>query len=734
MRATFCVLLFLLCCVSAAAAAEPVTVALWLFDEPAEAPRRALIEDQTTHGYDLTLDTGARIAPGKFGNALEIMGGGGRTAMRRYIDPTPLNLGEFDWTWDLWVTMKAAARAGDVIFEIRQGPFDEGPRTALAVGSKAGELLFICQSAGIAGQLLSSDGDVFGAKTANWHHVALTYQAGEHRLTHWIDGRKRDSVVLPAALQTLKPTGENNLTVGGDVNGWHPLPAIIDEARFSKGVIYREDFAPPESLAPRRGAIALGPGPHLFIDETLIERAQNLKRTTHQPQRLPDPIIREREIRPGWVRQCGGNTVMYDADAKRFRMWMCVKNQGFEEADFYAMTYWESSDGVRWREPELGVIEFDSHRRHNILMTGRTHNLRFHSDSVLDEGASAVDPQRRYKVGYFPLDWRQDRTNGMNVAFSPDGIHWTAYEKNPVLRHPDVEQGHAGAGLSVADINDMFYDEQRKLYVQTYKTYALPHEYPMAAPRRDARWREINDKVPGYRRIIGMCTSPDFVHWTNHQRIMVPDDRDTPELQFYAMSIIKRGDLYVAHVRCLDDQAEEDGTGWMELATSRDLYHWTRHRDVFFDRNPIKGSWDGKITWHGRPVIVDDEMWFYYTGMGAGHKTGERHTGLAKLRKDGYVSRDAGEERGTLVTSVFNPDASSMTVNAKVAGELRVRVVGEDGAALPGFDFADAAALQGDSVAHPVRWKGNFGSLRGKPVRLEFDLQDTKLYGFALAE
>ena len=92
--------------------------------------------------------------------------------------------------------------------------------------------------------------------------------------------------------------------------------------------------------------------------------------------------------------------------------------------------------------------------------------------------------------------------------------------------------------------------------------------------------------------------------------------------------------------------ADHDGWTWT-AKIDQDLYHWTRHRDVFFDRNPIKGSWDGKITWHGRPVIVDDEMWFYYTGMGAGHKTGERHTGLAKLRKDGYVSRDAGEERGT---------------------------------------------------------------------------------------
>lgn len=208
-----------------------------------------------------------------------------------------------------------------------------------------------------------------------------------------------------------------------------------------------------------------------------------------------------------------------------------------------------------------------------------------HHGYHLTLGPGAANPEHQFKLAYFPFDFWQDN-RGMNVAFSPDGIHWMPYEGNPVLRHWDIMKGYPDAPTSVADINDIYWGKDLGLYVQTYKTYALPYENPMAADQRTPRWREVNDVVSGYRRIAGLATSRDFIHWENLQRVMVPDEKDVAELQFYAMSICRRGDLYIGHVRCLDDQAEEDGIGWMELATSRDLYHRTRHRDVFFKRNP----------------------------------------------------------------------------------------------------------------------------------------------------
>ena len=71
-----------------------------------------------------------------------------------------------------------------------------------------------------------------------------------------------------------------------------------------------------------------------------------------------------------------------------------------------------------------------------------------------------------------------------------------------------------------------------------------------------------------------------------------------------------------------------------------------------------------------------------------------------------------------------------MTVNAKVDGELRVRVVDEQGKPVQGFDWS--APIRGDAVAHRVAWKGTLASLRGRIVRLEFMLRQGELYGFDL--
>ncbi|MBI4578130.1 MAG: hypothetical protein HY718_00415 [Planctomycetes bacterium] len=727
---------------SSAPAAGPVTVALWLFDEPLDTPSRALLEDWTINGYDLTLHAGARLVPGRFGNALEILGGSGRTALRRYIDPTPLNLGDSDWTWEFWLRMKAAARSGDVLFEMRGGPWDRGPSFGLAIGDTPGELLFTCEPSGIR-QTLATRPGVWAAGDQAWHHVALAYASSDRRLMHWVDGELRANVVLPTSLKPLPATGENSLSVGADVSGWHPLPAWFDEMRVSTALVYEGTFKPPSSFGPPKEPLDLGPGPHLLIDDSLIAESSHLSRTTHAAQRLADPVIREREIRPGWTQQCGGFSVRYDPPSGMFRIWMCVKNLGFEEPDYYASTYWESSDGLHWRAPELGVLEFDGRRNHNIIMTGRTHNLRFHSDGLIDDGLDAPDPAKRYRIGYFPLDWRQDHTRGFNVAFSPDGIHWTPFEGNPVMRHWDVMDGHPGAGLSVADVNDLFYDEQRRVYVQTYKTYALPNEYPLSPQHLTDRWREVNDVVRGYRRLIGLCTSEDFIHWTHHQRIVVPDDADAPELQFYSFTIVKRGDLYVGHVRCLDDQAGKggDGVGWMELATSRDLYHWTRHRDVFFDRNPKENAWDGAIVWQARPVLVGEETWFYYLGLGGGHKSGARHVGLARMRKDGYVSRDArGTEEGRLRTVAmrlpFGP-GTHLTLNAQVQpnGWIKAQVLDAGDQVIEGYGIEACRPVSGDGVSLPLTWndRQDVSSLAGKTIRLEFRLRDASLYGFEVS-
>jgi hypothetical protein len=197
-----------------------------------------------------------------------------------------------------------------------------------------------------------------------------------------------------------------------------------------------------------------------------------------------------------------------------------------------------------------------------------------------------------------------------------------------------------------------------------------------------------------------------------------------------------RGGLYLGFLRVLRDDMPADpdgpvkGVGWTELCTSRDGENWVRQPDVFLDRNPQPGTWDHAMAWIGDSITVGDKEFIYYGGYSAGHKVGERNVGVATLRKDGFVSLAAGPKGGLLRTRLFVLEGDHLTVNAKVDGELRVRILDPSGLPMRGFFGKDCTPIRGDSLSHRLRWKGSLASLKGKHVRLEFSLRDAQIYGF----
>jgi hypothetical protein len=136
------------------------------------------------------------------------------------------------------------------------------------------------------------------------------------------------------------------------------------------------------------------------------------------------------------------------------------------------------------------------------------------------------------------------------------------------------------------------------------------------------------------------------------------------------------------------------------------------------------------MAWFADCITVGDQDYIYYGGYSTGHKTGDRQLGMAILRKNGFVSRDAGTDPGLLTTPLADLPGDAVTVNATVRGEMTVRVVDTEGRALPGLDWADCVPIRGDSVSHPVQWRNAPKLPRAQPVSLEFSLRDTEFYGF----
>ncbi|MCH2118374.1 MAG: hypothetical protein MK161_11820, partial [Pirellulales bacterium] len=664
--------------------AQTVTVGLnvqssaetvWLFDEPRDAPHRFRLEDQSVNGFDLTLGPGGKIVSGKYGGALDPNGGRqGQAAIRRYIDPTHLNLGNFDWTWECWVNFCEPADDGDVLFmgreDIRIGPTypfyrGVGHACGLEIGPHGKFLRWVNTRSGLTELLVKTDPAIINGETGGWHHLALAHDASAQQLTHWIDGHPQDSVPLPEPLEAFFRTGENNLSLGNTMRGHQSLNGYMDEVRVSLANKYQGIFQPPSSFAPAQKPVDLKAGPHLFIDNHLIAKSSGIERTTHNPEFPVAPPT-------GWNEFC--RYVSYE--------------------------------------------------------------------NMADAGVDCPNPKRRFlRTNFVHSQSKGAGLAGTIVSFAPtpEGP-WINYEQNPAI--PFVFEGEPGHMHAVVDAHPVIFDPDTKQFVMIYKTNPLSGENPKLAWYRDERWNAPNRIMSGYRRVTGLATSRDGVHWENHQQLFTPDDWDYGETQFHWGMMFKRGELYLTHLSVHHDDIDRTA-GWTALATSRDLYHWTRHRDMFlpYGEEPTDGAkWI--IAWGNQQLFIQDNHMYLGFFVQGSHKPPRRKfNGVARLPLDRFVSRDSiKNNNGTLLTPLvrFDPDTEHLQLNAHVAagGEIRVQLRDEQGRVLPGYSFDECSPIQGDSIRHPVRWQNHKGPLGktfgGRALKMELLLRRARLFAFYL--
>lgn len=164
---------------------------------------------------------------------------------------------------------------------------------------------------------------------------------------------------------------------------------------------------------------------------------------------------------------------------------------------------------------------------------------------------------------------------------------------------------------------------------------------------------------------------------------------------------------------------------------SRDGWSWTRpDRRGFIPISENKEDWNyGNVqSAGGCCLVVGDKLYFYCSGRGAGNVTS-----LAVLRRDGFVSMDAGDAEGTLTTRPVTFRGKYLFVNVDApVGELRTEVLDEKGEAMAPFSTADCTPVRGDKTLQRVVWKdsADLGRVSGKTVQFRFRLTNGKLYAF----
>jgi hypothetical protein len=446
---------------------------------------------------------------------------------------------------------------------------------------------------------------------------------------------------------------------------------------------------------------AYDPGPYLLLDQLLIFDQANIHRTIHQPERLPDPVVTslEDENFQPYV------TVIRYPDEGIFRMWY---NTPVNMSQSH-LAHITSPDGIHWDRPHQ-VLEDPAH-------------INFGA-SVLDRGPDYPTAAERFVYGFWAKG--EDDVGGLKIAVSPDGLEWKMLRPGVILPH-----NH--------DINSVQWDPIREQYMAFMSVNVT--EGPT--------WSGIRRRTPH------QSVSKDLINWEDLWRIIQPEMGEWGETQFYCMNgLLRRGHLLVGLVKVLRDDLNAEantvssdlgdperkaaGIGYTTLAWSRDGRTWQRDIEPFFDRNSLSGAWDRAHAWVDCQVPVGDEVYLYYGGYARGHKAErfrERQVGLAKMKRDRYVSWDADFGEGRLTTAAAELTAKSMTVNADILGfhgSLRVRVLNEDRETIEGFDFAECQLVQGNSLRHPVAWEKDLSELEGQRIQFEFSWTNGSLFSFDL--
>ncbi len=467
----------------------------------------------------------------------------------------------------------------------------------------------------------------------------------------------------------------------------------------------------------------------LFLDDYGIASISGLLRTMHPPAK------KGAVIRPNLDR---GETALqtrsapaWDPEANVFKLWL-ITSSTFHSGT----TYVESEDGLHWRKPALGQQQVNGSSNNNFVTVDPQLEWPANAMENVLRDADDPDPSRRYKA--------LGHCYGREPLVSPDGIHWRRLEVPPIPS---------------SDESNLSYDPYTHTFIATLKDAGGGGRYGRSA------W---------------LSTSADFQRWTEPRLLFEADDLDQQlgrgniearladptrqplayddparySVQVYNMGLFRYEGLYIGLPTMYHEtgQAPDDHGGFhqVQLVCSRDLRHWERlgERRPFLDSSPLgAGAYDLTcIIGPSWPVVRGEELCFYYTGLKYyGGEVDERFTRpefnvlprdpdkgaicLAVLRRDGFISLDAGDRPGTLLTQPFRLTGKTLFVNVDAAkGALRAEVLDAAGDVV-----AASEPLEGERTRAQVEWRqGDLADLQGEQVSLRFTLRNAHFYSYWL--
>ena len=426
-----------------------------------------------------------------------------------------------------------------------------------------------------------------------------------------------------------------------------------------------------------------------MVDAYLIERLEGgAALRTHRPE--PQEVVLVTD-QPWEGNTCAYYTVFRDGDLLR----MYYRGSHFDEsrrqaAHHEVTCFAQSEDGVHWVKPNLGLYEFGGSRENNIVWDG----IGSHCFAPFRDDNPDAAPDARYKA--VSHGWPKAKA-GIYVFKSPDGIHWSMIQSEPVITRGDFDSQ-----------NLAFWDPHARLYREYHRVY--------------------RDGV----RDISACVSADFLRWTEPVMLSYPGAANE-HLYTNAILPYERAPhiLLGFPTRFLPKRGSRVEPVFMAARDGRTFHR--RPEPIIPEDAPQDraGNRSNYMAW-GLVRLPGDDKHFsvyateaYYTGPNSRLR---RFT----YRVDGFVSVHGPAEGGQLLTKVLAFTGRQLVFNYATTetGFLRVELQDVAGHPIEGFTLADCPPFSGDAVRHTVTWNGgaDVGRLAGLPIRIRVEITDGDLY------
>lgn len=469
----------------------------------------------------------------------------------------------------------------------------------------------------------------------------------------------------------------------------------------------------PARAVDASAPLDIGSRRELFVDRYLIDKLDGVDLRLHEPQSAGAVLKFDRPYEGVFA---GYATAIKDGEIYRlYYRGLRATRQG--QADHSVNTevtcYAESTDGIHWTKPSLGLFDVEGSKDNNVILAK---SIACHNFSPFLDTRPGVDPAQRFKaIG-------GNSKNGLIAYVSADGIHWSKLRDEPLITQGAFDSQ-----------NVVFWSEHEQCYVCFLRTF-----------------KKMGDE--GYRW-ISRTTSKDFLNWAEPTEMSMGD---VPPVHFYTNQThpyYRAPHVYVSFfARFMPGRQVLTKEDVAKLGVVGDYYHdvsdacfMTSRGGDRYDRTFLesfvrpgldKGHWTSRTNYPTLGIVPtgDGNMSMYIQRH---YAQPSHYLERLTLRPDGFASIKAGFQGGEMVTKplVFAGKQLELNVSTSAAGEIRVEIQNADGTPVPGHGLADCTTIIGDELDRVVKWKNgsDLSALVGKPVRLRFLMKEADLYAIQFA-